>query len=62
MRAVAHSRQTLYILQTLIGLEDSLISWLPQDSMGVQPSPLSSEDQLAGVIKDAEEIAPCEAE
>ena len=58
-RATAHWRQLLdkvCLLQALIGLEDSVNSWLPQDSMGAPSLPLSSE-QLAELIKTAEPIA-----
>ena len=63
-KAVAHWRQLLdkvFLLQTLIGLEDSVNLWLPQESTEAPSSPLSSK-QLAEVIKDAELIAPMRAQ
>lgn len=59
-RATAHWRQILdkvFNLQELIGLEESVNSWLPQASADLQPSRLSSK-QLAEYVVTAEPMKP----
>ena len=59
-RALAHWRQMLdkvHMLQSLVGLEDSVNSWLPTASTEGQSSPPSSK-QLAEAIAAAEPLAP----
>jgi hypothetical protein len=60
-RATAHWRQLLdkvFLVQTLVGLEESVNSWLPSDATGAPASSQISSRQLAELIRDAPKLTP----